>query len=279
MAESEPPGNELVPVFGDSAIDRYLRLGKASDIARLTTSLSFSPNPDAQVSVHEIRPPRQVTITRLKRVLAEEPRRRNVWVDGELPGLIVHHHCASNAVFEFNRQLSALDTAFRRAATVVTLYNRRAWVEGWPRPALPQRCGLAIVDASVGSVDTILVCYGALVQIAQSSPVSVLSLVTLIWDAAKTARRIGSGWILRIRDHDGSLLAEQAWNERVLNSAVPVLLEAIKEGAEVNFELISRHGDSVKLVVGARPTDRSAIYSATSLEVSSGQSSELNPAS
>jgi hypothetical protein len=209
MGESEPPGHEVVPVFGDSAINRFLSSSKVVDFQQLRDSLSFSPNLNDQLGTYELRAPRPATISRARQLLKLEIDTYVAPANVSPVQILIHHHCASNAVFEVNRQLSVLDTAFRRAAAAIAQLERRDRVESWPRPMLPNKCGLLVVDTSIGSVDTILVVYGSLVQLAQSAPVSVASLVTLIWDATKAARRIAWGWVLRVRNREGTLVTER----------------------------------------------------------------------
>jgi hypothetical protein len=85
--------------------------------------------------------------------------------------------------------------------------------------------------------------YGSLVVLAESSPVALAAMSSLIWDATKTARRIGSNWLGRAPRPNGSI-EEFHWHEETTRKMMPVMLSAIERGVGFQLESITANGDS-----------------------------------
>jgi hypothetical protein len=58
---------------------------------------------------------------------------------------------------------------------------------------------------------------------------------------------------------------------------MPAILEAIREGHEVGFEMVSRHGDSAKLIVSTRPVGTVTMQYGAAEVHGRDEPPELNP--
>jgi hypothetical protein len=145
-----------------------------------------------------------------------------------------------------SREVEELDRTFRRAATILDRINKRESIQDWLYPVRPARGGIGPVWAAYGSFHFIFETYGALVMFAQSEPVSLASLVSLMLDAKSRARDVLVGWKIRritreeLESGQPPRATGQAdgerWEERTTKALLPVLQEAVRQGQGINFE-------------------------------------------
>lgn len=242
---------ELVLASGGRWLERNRVVSQEALNALLLSSYARAERLEGHQSPYELSQPARVTLDRLRGLAQQEQELPTPEELGPRFPLLIKHRCASGTVFEAAKQLTVLDLAFRRAEALSRQFAKQPRESSWPRPTRPERCGLLVVDASAGSLDTVLAVYGSLVAVAQTGPVSLIAMASLIWDATKTAQRIGRGWVARIHG-DGMQTDELDWRERTMKAAMPLMTEAVASGRGVSLTMSNRYGDKVELIV----TDR-----------------------
>ncbi len=141
-------------------------------------------------------PTEKTRIQRILRAEIREPRSRYMqpwWVEPEeaVPGLVISLRYERQDAHGIALRTRDLDMAFRRAGATLENYHRGERNTGWAHPTRPERGGLLVLDTRCGSYELLATVYGSLVLWATSAPVSLASLVSLAWDSAVGATRVG----------------------------------------------------------------------------------------
>jgi hypothetical protein len=207
--------------------------------------------------------------TRLERLVRLETRRsdqpRIVDPDwsrlGRIPGLIVAQRVENGTAFRSARQIAGLDKAFRRAAALIDLVEGHEHIERWPLPIRPERGGLLLLDVEYGSLDALWTFYGTLTTLAQSSPVSLISLASLAWDASRSAAKATQWTVHRLAGNeilhrpsaaDPGNHAGEPWKLETTKRMLPVLLKSVEEGYGIDFT-VSDDAGKIRLLLTPRP--------------------------
>jgi hypothetical protein len=179
---------------------------------------------------------------------------------GPIPGLIVAQHDERGAAFGLAGEIDELDRAFRRAAALIELVQAREHIRTWPTPVRPGRGGLLLLDAEYGSLDVLWTFYGTLVTMAQSEPVSLMSLATLAWDVGRYGRKAAT-WAVRLLQRvtvtqrpsaaDQVDYPGEPWGIELTKRIVPVLTGAVEEGYGVDLSL-SEAKQEIRLILMPR---------------------------
>lgn len=213
---------------------------------------------------HPIPPTLGRRLRRIYRLESRSPEHRIIapsWSrEGAIPGLIVAQRYDGGDAFGLARQTAELDMPLRRAAALIKMLQAGEQIDSWPRPILPHRGGLWLLDARYGSLDALWTVYGDLVTVAASTPVSLASFATLAWGTSRSALRTAHRWV--VRSLKGTELAErpsasdptpsdsraETWQERTSKRLAPVFEQAIKEGYGVDFRAAGAGGE-IRLIV------------------------------
>lgn len=196
--------------------------------------------------------PSNAVLSRIKSLARQERAARHTrtypmpWsTQDEAYGFVAAVHTVSSNSWSVANSLIELDRAARRALMILREIEAFGQLESWPSPLRPSRGGLTLVWSRSGSFDAVLTAYGAVSSVAQSQPVSIVSLIALVLDSVAVTRRAAKGWKIKlVRREDISLdppLASgeadgEKWEERTTKRLQPVLLEAVRSGAGVQYE-------------------------------------------
>lgn len=182
------------------------------------------------------------------------------WMDVSepIPRLIVSIRYSRRDVHGVQVRLRDLDIAARRAAS--TLEN---WLGGesrseWSYPMRPERGGLWVLDARRGSVEVFATVYGALVTVATSTPVALVALMSLAYDAKVAIGRAGRWTVRQFQSQAsgappalGAPADGQTWRIETTKALEPIMKAAIDAG--VGFEFVnSSDAGEIRLAVPPR---------------------------
>lgn len=148
---------------------------------------------------------------------------------------IIEFSFAHNDAGAAARLIVTVDRELRRVPSLLDAVRRRDEIRygGVPRPISPRAAGLQIREASAGSLDVVVVAWGALATVAQSSPMAVVSMVQLLWSAGALPRRVLREW--RHQRNNTQIAAPNA----DVGKLIKLSREAIKDGHdEVGWEVV-----------------------------------------
>jgi hypothetical protein len=220
---------------------------------------------------------KKAVATRLRRLQRQELRTRQTrittpaWSSQPIPGLVMALRSSGRDAFGTARAISELDTAMRRANSLLDDLQTGEDVTSWPMPTRPERCGLLLLDAGPGSLETLWTVYGVLVTAATSTPVSLASLASLAWSTSSSARRIASRWRLRrLYSYDidqrprANATVDSAdelgtWQERTTKSLVPALELAMHNRTGLDYRATGPGGE-LRIIV-LPPSDEGGLVS------------------
>lgn len=155
--------------------------------------------------------------------------------DGSRWDHIIEFSFAHNDAGSAARLIATVERELRRVPPLLDAVRRRDAI-GYgsvPRPISPREAGLEVREASVGSLDLVVVAWGALATVAQSSPMAVVSMVQLLWSAGALPRRVLRGW--RHQRNNEKVIAPQA----DVRKLIKLSRETIKYGyEEVSWEVL-----------------------------------------
>jgi hypothetical protein len=187
---------------------------------------------------------------------------RPSWLNGRLvPGVLIALLWNDNDAFGTARLIREMDISFRRGNALLASILAGERPSSWPLPTRPERGGLWLLDIQYGSFEAFYACYGGLVTIAASTPVSLASFGALAWSSSKSAVRVARDWSIRfmhppeIEERPEAHASEAAvdalgptWQERTVQELVPLLQDVVSSGR--GFELTSTGpGGEVRIIV------------------------------
>jgi hypothetical protein len=242
----EEPGKK-VEVVVPASLQWLANYGTGEGVTQLRLT-SYAPAPyyerdyERAIDVTDFR-----RLTQLFNTETEELTSRVVypsWLDGDeaIPGLVVAFRYSRQDAHGIARGTRELDMAFRRAAALMESVVRGDEAV-LPIPIRPERGGLWLLEANRGSYEAVYTFYGALVAIAASTPVSLAAFASLLWDI-EAGIRSAIRWKAGRSDQSpkGALpgtapsdSSHQNWGLRETEALQPVMLEAAKSGAGVDF--------------------------------------------
>lgn len=241
-------------------------LAQFSYAAGLDLPGSLRPYPTYPVSLRfgggltPLGPTDESRIRRILRAEIREPRLRYMrprWIESEeaIPGLVISLRYERQDAHGIASRTRDLDLAFRRAAATLENYHEGERNVGWAYPMRPERGGLWVLDARRGSYEILATVYGSLVIWATSTPVSLASLVSLAWDSAVGATRVGRWAVSKFHGSPndgqpqlGSSQGDAKWGLKQTKALQPVMLDAAKAGSGLEFVNNSATGE-VRLTI------------------------------